>query len=209
MRLADTTDKLQSLLGEEIFNYRFSCGYHKPTIQITLGDRDDFIRSVWMHHVMFQPHAELEQLRKGINETLQFQQLLNLHPKEMWILFAATPAFSVTPQYLCDSFVITYSDNGSNRRTKEEAIVMYWNEYIIEHVNVGEVLKFLTGSSRISPMGFENIPTIYFMDDEHFPVVSTCGISITFPRSMGLLQYENFKERMDYCIHNSYGFGSV
>ena len=62
--------------------------------------------------------------------------------------------FVVTPEYLCDSFVIEYSDNGSNKRTKEEAIIMYWYEYIEQchrrdDVSVGDVLKFLSGSSKV------------------------------------------------------------
>ncbi len=35
------------------------------------------------------------------------------------------------------------------------------------------------------------------MDEERLLTVSTCALSITFPRSMGLLEYEEFKEKMD------------
>ena len=38
--------------------------------------------------------------------------------------------FDITLEYLQDAFIIQYSLNGSNNRTKEEAIVMHWFEYI-------------------------------------------------------------------------------
>lgn len=214
MSSADTTEKLHSLLNGDGFNFRFHCGYNKPTVRISLKDKEDMIRSIWIHHVLFHPHTELDQLRKGINQTLNFELLAVIHPQEAWVLFAASTVFIATPQHLCDSFVVNYFDNGSNRRTKEEAIIMFWYEYITEcarrdDVNVGEVLKFLSGSSKIPAMGFENVPGIKFMDDERLPTVSTCAMSITFPRSMGLLAYEKFKDKMDFCILGSYGFGSV
>ena len=119
--------------------------------------------------------------------------------------------FDVTPKYLCDSFAVQYSDNGSNNRTKEEAIVFYWYEYVSEcdNVSVGDILKFLSGSSRIPATGFDTTPKIRFTDEDRLPTVSTCDMSITFPRKMGLLNFEEFKSKLDFCILGSYGFGVV
>ena len=39
-------------------------------------------------------------------------------------LLAASTAFNVTADYFCNAFVIQYSDNGSNKRTKEEVIII-------------------------------------------------------------------------------------
>lgn len=49
--------------------------------------------------------------------------------------------FDITTEYLCDSFVVYYSDNGSNNRTKEEATVFHWYEYVPEcdNVSVGDI----------------------------------------------------------------------
>ena len=112
--------------------------------------------------------------------------------------------FKVTAKYLCDSFAIHYSDNGTNHRTREEAVVYFWYVYVTEcadrdDVTLEEVLKFLSGSSHIPVTGFDNTPKIRFTNDERLPAVSTCDISITFPRRMGLLDYENFKQKMDVC----------
>ena len=60
--------------------------------------------------------------------------------------------------------MVDYSDNGSNKCSKEEAIIMYWYEYIEQchgrdDVSVRDVLKFLSGSSKVPATVFENVPS--------------------------------------------------
>lgn len=133
-------------------------------------------------------HAELEQLRKGIYQTLQFELLTISYPNEVWGMLTASDDFKVTPAFLCDSFSVQYSCTGSNNRTKEETIVLYWNEYIFNcpsttgTVSVGDVMKFISGSSSVPATGFDKIPSIKFTDVDSLPTVSTCDVSITFRR---------------------------
>lgn len=130
-------------------------------------------------------------------------------------MLTASDDFKVTPAFLCDSFSVQYSCTGSNNRTKEETIVLYWNEYIFNcpsttgTVSVGDVMKFISGSSSVPATGFDKIPSIKFTDVDSLPTVSTCDVSITFPRKMSLLKYEEFEQKMDFCIRGSYGFGKV
>ena len=164
--------------------------------------------------MLFQPHAELEQLREGLRSTLQFEHLVRNYNKEIWGLLASSDAFNVTPQFLCDSFVIQYSANGSNNRTREEAVVYMWFEYITDSsgdnaVKIEEILQFMSGSSKIPATGFDGTPTIRFTDGDRLPKVSTCDLSITFSRKMGNLTYEQFNERMTLAIQGSKGFGLV
>ena len=72
---------------------------------------------------MFLLHVELEQLQKGLCETLQFEMVAVLHPSELRSFLAASVAFDITPDFLLDSFVIYYSDEGSNKCTVEEAVM--------------------------------------------------------------------------------------
>ena len=217
MQSATTIEGLQSLLSGEAgddFTFWFNCGYTKPTTLVSLADKEDLVRSVWLHFVLSHPHPELQQLQKCLNQTLQFNILVCMHPKEVWGVLAASTVFDVTPQYLCDEVAVQYSDNGSNKRTKEEAIIFFWYEYVSECANGGdvtlqEILKFMTGSSSIPATGFENIPSICFTDDDRLPTVSTSAMSITFSRTMGLLSYEEFKTKMDFYILGSYGFEVV
>jgi len=196
------------------FDFRYQCGYAKPAALMTLEDRDCMIRAVWLHYVLYQSHAELEQLRKGFHSTLQVQHLMQSYPKEMRIVLVASNTFTVTPQFLCDAFVVQYSPNGSNSRTKEEALVMMFFEYITdcgarEDVTVGSILKFISGSEKIPATGFDSTPMIKFTDSNRLPITSVCDLSITFSRVWSTLNPEEFQGKMDYCINNSHGYGKL
>ena len=74
-----------------------------------------------------------------------------------------------------------------------------------------DILKFLSGSSKIPATGFDATPRINFVSEQgsRLPSVSTCSLTITFPRQIGLLTYESFEELMDLSILGSFGFGTV
>ncbi len=77
-------------------------------------------------------------------------------------------------------------------------------------VTLPHILQFLTGSSKIPAAGFSKDPMIRFTNDQdRLPFVSTCDIAITFPRCMGHLRVDEFRERMDFCILGSVGFGNL
>lgn len=93
-------------------------------------------------------------------------------------------------------------------------MVYMWFEYITDSsdessVKIGEILQFMSGSSKIPATGFDATPTICFTDSDQLPKVSTCDLSITFSRKMGNLTYEQFTERMTFAIQGSKGFGLV
>lgn len=211
---ARTTEELQGLLSGEVYDFRFDCGYSKSTTAMSLEDGKEMVHCIWLYHIMFQCHAALDQFRRGLCETLQFGHLMSTYAEEARGLLAASTTFNVTADYLCDAFVIQYSDNGSNKRTKEEAIIFMWYDYITDcaernDISLADILKFISGSSKIPASGFGSLPKICFTDTDCLPFVSTCDIAITFPGKMGFLLIDQFKERMDFCIQGSHGFGSV
>ena len=55
--------------------------------------------------------------------------LICLHPDEVK---SVSSLFDVTPGFLLDSFVTHYSDNGTNKCTLEEAVILNWSEYVTE-----------------------------------------------------------------------------
>lgn len=132
VQAAATTEELKSLIQTNEYDFRFHCGYSKPVAHMDIADRDEFIRAVWLHYVLFQPYAELQQFQQGLKDTLQLDLLFTLYPQDMWSLFASTNAYDVTADYLLDSFLIQYSDQGSNNRALEESIVYMWSQYITE-----------------------------------------------------------------------------
>ena len=74
-------------------------------------------------------------------------------------------------------------------------------------VSLGDILQFVSGSSKIPAAGLPTIPSIHFTDEKCLPQASTCGISITFPRALPLPMYEQFKERLKLCMCGSFGIG--
>ena len=57
-------------------------------------------------------------------------------------------------------------------------------------------MTFLTGTDVIPPLGFDVEPTIVFTDEQSYPTVSTCGLTLTFSRSLNA----NFPEMMDIAV---------
>lgn len=222
---------------DDELTFRFDYGYTKPTSQIQLSNIKEIVRAIWLHYVYFLPHAELEQLRKGLRETLQLETLVCLHPETIHSFLAASSDFDVTSAYLLDCFSIDYSDQGSNKRTSEEAIILNWTDYVMEcagkvtailsywcscysyltfsplslerqDVSLGDILHFFSGATKLPASGFQVMPKIYFTDENILPKASTCDVSITFPRSYGKLDYCEFKAKLDMCILDSFGFGN-
>ena len=126
-----STEELRKVVDNEL-EIRFECGYTKPSSQITLFDREKIVKIIWLHYVYFSPHAELIQLRKGLRETLQLEALISVYHKEVHGFLVASSSFEVTPDFLTDSFVIHYSEQGGNKRIKEEGIILDWCEYVTE-----------------------------------------------------------------------------
>ena len=118
---------------ENQLSMRFDCGFTKPIQKFELSDKDPLIKAIWLHYVYFLPHSELEQLRKGLRETLQLETLFCLYSDEMFSLLVASSDFNVTPQFLLDSFAISYSDPGSNKRTAEESVMLHWHDYVSDY----------------------------------------------------------------------------
>ena len=210
MQNVQSTSNLQQLLEE--MEFRFECGYVKPTQKVNIDDRSRIVKAIWLHYIFFLPLAELQQLRKGFRETLQMELLIIRYPEYVYSFLVPSPNFEVTAAFFLDCFAINYSPQGSNNRTKEEAIILNWNEYVSEctgdPISIPDILNFISGASRVPAAGFDKTPSVYFTEDYCLPKASTCDLSITFSRSFGLLSSEQFKEKMDISISNCFGFGT-
>lgn len=199
---------MRSVVETDFSDIRFDCGFTKPLQKLELSDKDALIKAIWLHYMYFLPLAELQQLRKGLRETLQLEILFCIHPEDMFGFLVASSNFNVTPEFLLDSFAVKYSDAGSNKRTAEESVMLHWHDYVIENegnqvillqayftVNtcigqIGEILHFIAGCSKLPAAGFNSIPKIEFTDRNCLPRSSTCAIGITFQWLFG--SYDQF-----------------
>ena len=96
------------------------CGYTKATSQLKKADVTQLVATVWLHFVKFHPHTELDQLRKGLCETLDFNSLIILHSNCILKLLSSSTSFDVTSSFILDLFTIQYSHQGSNDRTDDD-----------------------------------------------------------------------------------------
>ncbi|XP_064405754.1 G2/M phase-specific E3 ubiquitin-protein ligase-like [Halichondria panicea] len=182
-------EELRSFTDEHL-ELRFECGYQKPTSSLQISDKEEILKTVWLHFVYFLPLAELQQLRKGLRETLQLEILMVQYPDDMHSFLATSIAFDVDGGDLLDWFVASYSERGSNKRKSEEAVYLMWSNYVMDcsdgdesGVSIGDILQFISGSRRLPAAGFPCIPSVHFTNEKILPKTSTCDVSITFPRS--------------------------
>ncbi len=124
-------EELRSFTDEHL-ELRFECGYQKPTSSLQISDKEEILKTVWLHFVYFLPLAELQQLRKGLRETLQLEILMVQYPDDMHSFLATSIAFDVDGGDLLDWFVASYSERGSNKRKSEEAVYLMWSNYVMD-----------------------------------------------------------------------------
>lgn len=77
------------------------------------------------------------------------------------------------------------------------------------NISPGEVLAFVTGCPVIPPMGYPRPLKITFITDKtrKFPTANTCGPHLNLP--LALVDYSEFKEKLDFSFSNTVGFGQV
>ena len=54
------------------------------------------------------------------------------YPSDIDSLLVSSPHLKVSEEFFLDDVLILYSDQGSNKRTAEEALILHWSVYIQE-----------------------------------------------------------------------------
>lgn len=84
-----------------------------------------------MHYMVYSQKAELDQIREGF-KILKFDDFVGSNPHLLRPLFLLSGRPKVTAQVLLELFHTNWSLLGSNRRCREEEIIMNWNYYVAE-----------------------------------------------------------------------------
>lgn len=212
IKTAPNNKELQTKLVDEDYEFIMECGFMKPVSKISLGDVPEIVRTVCIEFVVNRSTQETNQFLNGF-ETLNVGSLIKRHPAAMKQLLTYVPC-QVTARELMDLLVPMYSPRGSNRREEEECIILNWNDYLQDlegdgQISPSNVLSFITGAPSMPPMGFDREISIHFIDDKDktLPTASTCSLVLRLPLS--LTMYEEFKEKVDFAIMNTFGFGQV
>ena len=193
-------------------SFRFDCGFNAV---ITLENQQELLHCVWRHFNFYSVYAELVQLRDGMRHTLDFGTVMDAHPQQMYKLLAVGAAsFHLTADSLTDLILPEYAIPGSNRRANQETLYYNWCKFLEDAEDAGdfpltlsEILVFITGSSRVPPMGFSPTPKIAFTSEHCLPHSSTCANRLTIPEY--LENYDEFKDTFILSIQGCQGFDQI
>ncbi|KAK3107016.1 hypothetical protein FSP39_005117 [Pinctada imbricata] len=152
-------------------------------------------------HVTTQPQQEhVRQFRSGLRRT-GVLQLLESKPN-IRHLFTQRKSINVTS--LLHTFHTIFSEEGSNKRHKEEEAYRFFVKYVRDvysgrrgNVTVERILKFATGSASFPVLGYGIAPTIEFVDTR-YPTSSTCINKMYLPNE------EMIAENYDMAFMNDY-----
>ena len=125
---ATSTEEMINELETKYYSFRFDCGFNKPQSAITSADKQTFLRSVWLHYVVY---SELQQFRDGLLQTLQIEHLVHDHPDIVWSLLAYKEN-ELTAGFIQDLYEVHYSPKGSNDIKDEQAVIMNWYTFLLE-----------------------------------------------------------------------------
>lgn len=214
---------------EENLDICLDAGFAKT--KVTIQDKESLLKCLTVKFTIGNSMMALCQFLDGLN-LHGFLNIVREHAEEARWLFQESSCKQLTAEMIDDLYTPRYSEIGSNRRVKEESIIMNFTHFL-EDVEGGEaettvlcpetdelssmtlklpdILQFLTGSPSIPVFGFEANALVTF---EHADVsrklhVSTCSLELCFPVNETMLEYNSFKNDVIECIISSPGFGLV
>lgn len=126
-----TTDQIRVLIDSEEFQFRFECGFSAPSSALTVGEKEDIMKSLSLHYLIYANRAEIDQLMDGL-KTLGVLQLMQQHPSLFKPLLLSSAKPSLTSSQMVKLFQPIWSVAGSNQREKEELIILNWTTYLDE-----------------------------------------------------------------------------
>ena len=123
------TGSLRRLLDSPEFLFRFECGCPMASSSLTIDDRDTLVA---LHFVVYAHNAELDDIKHGLDYVLDFGKVTGTYLMLFKTLFLMSGYTKLRPDSFPSLFEIEYSPRGSNRRKKEEEVMMNFNYYIQE-----------------------------------------------------------------------------
>nr|XP_055049467.1 uncharacterized protein LOC129434869 [Misgurnus anguillicaudatus] len=167
---------------------------------VTMANRDVFVKNAVLYHTVVQRQSCLDQLIDGLSH-YGVLSLLRENPSLRVLLDIPAEDKCQEADYVAGILKPSYSVLGSNRRAKEELIVIKFREFLqcvenkelrdtygdrtltsseeafLKTLRPGHILAFATGSSKVPAIGFHPSPKLMFIHDEkkHLPIAHTCA----------------------------------
>ena len=130
LELAKSTEEIQEILSSNDYSFRFDCGYTKADRLISVNEIQSFQRAVWLHYTVYRVYGEIQQLREGIMNTLNFGHLITTNNHAIRSFFIQEKYPHLSAAFMQEIFLVQYSPEGSNDRIHEEAVVMNWFDFL-------------------------------------------------------------------------------
>ncbi|XP_077981079.1 G2/M phase-specific E3 ubiquitin-protein ligase-like isoform X2 [Glandiceps talaboti] len=165
--------------------------------------------------VLIRTSAAVNQFSQGLDDVGQLHKLMKSNPRQFMPLFVSAGE-KVKRAEFKELYTVAYSEEGGNRKIKEEATVYSFEIYIEEleenqhEIGIEDLLIFMTGADRVPPLGFDKQITIDFYGMEEnitrYPSSSTCDLRLWLPRGC---PPEDLATLLTTAILNSQGFGKI
>ncbi|XP_039672786.1 uncharacterized protein LOC120569038 [Perca fluviatilis] len=169
-------------------------------LTVTMANRDVFVKNAVLYHTVLQRQSCLDQLIDGLSH-YGFLALLRENPSLRVLLDIPGEDKGQEADFVAGILKPSYSVLGSNRRAKEELMVVKFREFLqcvenkelrdtygdrtltndeeafLKTLSPGHILAFATGSSKVPAIGFHPTPKLIFIHDEkkHLPIAHTCA----------------------------------
>ncbi|XP_063755391.1 uncharacterized protein LOC134874991 [Eleginops maclovinus] len=197
-----------------LLEYLANAGCLRPVQSIR--DRELLVQDIVMFQVVHRVQGPFQRFCEGL-KTLGVLEKIRRHPDSFKPLFCYEASL-LTADQMDNLFSIPLSPEGSNKRTAEEMVVIFWRDYLQDAEEeegpskLQKILAFATGASVVPPIGFSPTPSVEFIhkgEDDYastplFPMANTCVNCIRLPLHVS---YELFKDKFDFALGNTHGFG--
>ncbi|KAB0805056.1 hypothetical protein PPYR_02026 [Photinus pyralis] len=215
------SDLQEMLISENIFSIA-GCQFIS-----NMNEKHTIITDTVKFYAIKRIENPLNQLIEGLSICGLYEQI-RLYPHLFENLFCQEKSRLTADSLEC-TFVMQYSEVGSNKRLLENRAMSYFRDFLADceedetiqneecqdreldeqrSVTLTDVLIFATGADVLPPLGFPVKPTIQFLhgeDSRSFPMANTCGLEFKLPTCHST--YEQFKENMNFAIGNCKSFG--
>ncbi|XP_034078711.1 G2/M phase-specific E3 ubiquitin-protein ligase-like [Gymnodraco acuticeps] len=208
-----TAEELEESMAP-LLDYLANAGCLRPVHSDS--DRELLVKDIVMFQVVHRVQGPFQRFCEGM-KTLGVLDAVRKHPDSFKPLFCYEEHLLSADQ-MDNLFIIQLSPEGSNKRTAEERVVTYWRDYLQDAeeeegpTKVQKILAFTTGATVVPPIGFSPTPSVEFIhngEDDFastplFPIANTCVNCIRLPLHES---YGVFKDKFDFALGNTYGFG--
>ncbi|XP_078490016.1 ubiquitin-protein ligase E3C-like [Ciona intestinalis] len=213
----------------EIFATHQACvileniGYRGDPTKATLKNRDNVLQSIFIKSKIEPCLPVLVGIAEGL-ECYKIRDIVKSHVELLQPVFCPSSLFTWDHNNFLQILKPSFAEDGSNKKMKEmttyKAFLDFtdccWNDDLFP-LEFQKLMKFLTGSSTLPPLGLPNDLSISFLHGcrlspggtkcRCLPTVSTCAISVVLP--VHIETQEEMLNVFQCAITCEIGFGQV